>query len=78
MEFKNVEKFESWIKATVKNYRGNINPYLHEVETQYHETASHSYELSSSETKSGNPESYYFDVEIVEVEEDDFVIKITF
>lgn len=78
MTFKNVEKFEKWVKATVKNYYENIDVYLDEVKSQYNETASQSYELSRYETKSGNPELYYFDVQIVEVNDDEYEMVIIF
>lgn len=76
--FKNVEKFEKWLNATVKNYSGLFYPYLDEVKSQYDATAVQSYELSRYETKSGNPELYNFDVQIVEVDDDVYEMVIIF
>ena len=78
MTFKNVEKFERWLKETVKNYYGLFYVYLDDVKTQYYETALESYELSGRETKSGNPELYDFDAQIVEVDDDVYETVITF
>ena len=78
MTFKNVEKFEKWLNATVKNYYDNIDVYLDDVKTQYGATAVQSYELSGYETKSGNPELYDFNVQIVEVDDDEYDTIITF
>lgn len=78
MTFKNVEKFEKWLNENVKNYCGIFYVYLDDVKTQYYETALQSYELSGSETKSGNPELYYFDAQIVEVADDEYETVIIF
>ena len=78
MTFKNVEKFEKWLNANVKNYYGIFYPYLDDVKKQYDETAEQSYELSGRETKSGNPELYDFDTQIVEVDDDVYEIVIIF
>ena len=78
MTFKNVEKFEKWLNANVKNYCGMFYVYLDDVKKQYYETALESYELSGRETKSGNPELYDFDVQIVEVDDDVYKTVITF
>ena len=76
--FKNVEKFEKWLNATVKNYYENIDAYLDDVKSQYDATALQSYELSAHETKSGHPELYDFDVQIVEVDDDEYEMIIIF
>ena len=78
MTFKNVEKFEKWLNANVKNYCELFYVYLDDVKKQYYETALQSYELSGRETKSGNPELYYFDAQIVEVDEGEYETVITF
>lgn len=78
MNFKNVEKFEKWIKENVKKYYDNIDVYLDEVIQQHCSNGSNCYELSRIETKSGNSECYYYDVEIVEIEEDMFETTIIF
>ena len=78
MTFKNIEKFEKWLNANVKNYCGMFYVYLDEVKKQYYGTALQSYELSGSETKSGKPELYDFDVQIVEVNDGNYETVITF
>lgn len=91
MKFENTKKFEKWLKENVKNYNGNIENYLEEVEKKFNNSGSKSYELSKFESKSGNPELYYFDTEeiffdadykkIENVNENDFMyveIKIIF
>lgn len=60
IKFTNLEAFESWVKETVKNYYDNIQDYLDELERGYDGTPH--YELKGYETKSGNPECYYYDV----------------
>lgn len=76
MEFVNVEKFENWVKETVKEYNGNLDCYLQDVESQYCSSGCSSYELSHFETKSKNPELYDFNVEIIEIDDDEFKTKI--
>lgn len=78
MNFKNVEKFEKWIKENVKKYYDSIDVYLDEVEQQHCSTGSNCYELSRFETSSGNTECYYYKVENVEIEEDMFETTIIF
>ena len=78
MTFKNVEKFEKWLNANVKNYCGIFYTYLDDVKSQYDRTAELSYELSRYETKSGKPELYDFDAKIVEVDDDEYETVITF
>ena len=78
MTFKNVERFEKWLDANVRNYCGFFNVYLDDVKSQYDATALQSYELSRYETKSGNPELYDFDVQIVEVSDDEYEMIIIF
>ena len=76
--FKNVERFEKWLNENAKNYYGLFYEYLDDVKSQYNETALQSYELSRYETKSGNPELYNFDVQIVEVDDDEYEMIIIF
>ena len=76
--FKNVEKFDEWLNATVKNYSGLFYVFLDDLKTQYNETALQSYELSRYETKSGRTELYDFDVQIVEVDDDEYEMVIIF
>ena len=67
--YTNLEKFESWVKETVKNYFDNIQDYLDELEESYMCNGTANYELKGFETKSGNPECYYYDV--IDTFEDD-------
>lgn len=68
--YKNVEKFEAWLKETLKTYSGNLDYYLDDLDSHYCSTGgSGSYEISPYLTKSGHPECYYFDV--VDAYEDD-------
>ena len=64
MEFKNVEKFESWLRGVLKEGHDGyvLDAYLNDVETQYFSTGSHDYEVGRFYTKSGNPECYRFEL----------------
>lgn len=82
-EFKNIEKFENWLKSVLKDYTGDtdadeIDAWLEDVEHQYGETAAKHYEICGVCTKSGNSECYYYDVEIDKPEEDVFELTFIF
>lgn len=67
--YTNLEAFEEWVKKTVKNYYDNIQDYLDELEEGYSATGNAEYELKGYETKSGNPDTYRY--EVVDTFEDD-------
>lgn len=72
MKFKNVEKFEEWVKEVSKTFYGDIQPYLEEVANKYSCNASPCYEMKGFFTKSGHPECYYYDVEEIENKDERF------
>ena len=56
--YKNLNNFEAWLKANVKQYHGNLEVYLEDLKSQHCSSGSTSYELEPFVTKSGNPETY--------------------
>lgn len=68
MNYKNIELFSAWLSDNLKCDVFDLAAALEEVYRQYSETGSSIYELSSHETKSGTPECYSYDVEVVEVD----------
>ena len=81
MEFKNIEKFDAWLKENVKSKVYDLEAFLDDVDKSYGESGilgSNTYELKACETKSGRPELYhyetkeiyYIDDEVVEVCDD--------
>lgn len=67
--YTNLDRFEAWLKAALKDYNGNLNAYLEDLEEHYSATGNAEYELKSYETKSGNPDTYRY--EVVDTFEDD-------
>lgn len=67
--YTNLDKFETWLKATLKDYNGNLNAYLDNLEEDYSANGFAEYELKGYETKSGNPDTYRY--EVVDTFEDD-------
>ena len=63
MEFRNIDKFEKWLKEVLKNDDFDINLYLGKVENES-DNGYEDVEIGRLYTKSGNPEIYNFDVEI--------------
>lgn len=63
MTYNNIEKFEAWVKETVKDYYENIEVYLEELEDDYSVTGTPCYEIGSTFTKSHRPECYSYEVE---------------
>ena len=61
-EYKNLKKFEAWLNETAKR-PCDLDETLKELEAQYAASGAANYELRSCETKSGNPECYYYRVE---------------
>ena len=65
--FKNLERFKRWYK---QNYKGNFknlnwDAVLDEVVEQLRTKGDADYELGMFETKSGNPEVYYYTIKDV-------------
>lgn len=63
--FRNVQKFKKWFK---ENYKGNFknlnwDAVLDEVVEQLRTTGNADYELGRFETKSGNPETYDYNID---------------
>lgn len=78
VEFKNVERFEEWVKETVKKYLDNIEDYLDDLDRSACAQGVDergSYEISGFFTKSGNPECYTYEVEIDFDEENEELIS---
>lgn len=71
MEFKNIEKFESWLKSVLKADTFDLKECLKDVEMQHNSNGCEHYEVEFFSTKSGNPECYYYDVETTCDEEND-------
>lgn len=65
--FKNVQKFKKWYKDHYKGNFENLNwdAVLDEVEEDHRTTGDAYYEMSSFDTKSGNPELYNYTVKDV-------------
>jgi hypothetical protein len=61
--YTNLDRFESWLKATLKDYNGNLDAYLEDLEEDYATNGTAHYELNGYETKSGNPDTYFYEVE---------------
>lgn len=62
--FKNLERFKRWYK---QNYKGNFkhlnwDAVLDEVVEDHRTTGDAYYEMSSFDSKSGNPEGYDYDI----------------
>ena len=53
-------EFKNFLKENVKSKVFNLDAYLDDLETQYCNTGSREYELSSFESKSGNPELFSY------------------
>lgn len=76
MEFKNVEKFDNWLKSILKAEDFDLMAFLEDVDKQYGNTGSTYYEVGRFNTKSGNPECYSFDIEQIHNEDEDTWGKI--
>lgn len=76
MEIKNREKFLNWLKDKCKYDYFDFNAYLEDLEKQYFNTGSSIYELSSIESKTGLPEFFYYDVLVVEKDDQFFYTYI--
>ncbi len=63
MNFKNIEKFETWLKENLKASHFYLDLFLKDVEEKSEGSERESYELNGYETKSGNPCEYYYNVE---------------
>jgi hypothetical protein len=66
-KFVNSEKFEKWLKD---NYKHNltqqtISVFYDELQRQQAETGMSMFEMSSTQTKSGNPETISYDYNFV-------------
>lgn len=61
--YNNTASFEEWLEEVCKEYDGNIEDYLDELDMRHGEIGTTEYELSKWETKSGNPECYSYSVE---------------
>lgn len=57
------ERFKEFLDNNVKAEVYNFDAYLDDLTTQYGNTGSTQYELSSSESKSGNPELFDYELE---------------
>lgn len=75
--YKNLEKFVEWLKKVTKSEvtENYIKETLKELDDQYCNTAMKEFELSKFETKSGNPETYSYNLEY---EEDNGDVSIIF
>lgn len=77
MEFKNVDKFERWLKENLKNSESfDLDAYIEDV-TRCYETSGtvglNTYELKSYETKSGNSKLYYYEASEIYYNDDNVV-----
>ena len=63
MNFKNIEKFETWLKENLKANPFYLELFLKDVEEKSEGSERESYELNGYETKSGNSCEYYYNVE---------------
>lgn len=66
MKERNIENFKNWLDKNLKSECYNFEACLDELETRYCATSNKWYELSKFETKSGLPEIFTYNVEIVE------------
>ncbi len=62
MNFKNEEKFYTWLKNILKTPEFEETAYLEDVAAQYAATGMEIYEVRGAYTKSGRPEEYRFDI----------------
>lgn len=78
--YKNLESFVEWLKEVAKAEVDEtyIKETLEELENQYNNNGCEFYELSGFETKSGNPETYSYNVEYVENDDGDITIICEF
>ena len=78
--YKNLERFVEWLKEVSKAEVDEtyIKETLKEVDNQYCNKGCEFFELSRFETKSGNPETYSYDIEYVETEDDEIIITVVF
>lgn len=78
--YKNLEKFVEWLKKVAKAEvtETYIKETLKELDDQYCNTGFEEYELSKFETKSGNPETYSYNLEYEENDNGDVFIICEF
>ena len=78
--YKNLERFVEWLKEVAKAEVDEtyIKATLEEVDRQWSNTGCEFYELSSFETKSGNPETYSYNIEYEENEYGEITITCIF
>lgn len=78
--YKNLDRFIEWLEKVAKAEVDEtyINETLKELDKQYCNTGMCVYELSGFETKSGNPETYGYDVEYEEDEDGNTTIICEF
>ena len=78
--YKNLEKFIEWLKKVSKAEvtETYIKETLKELDDQYCNTGMEEYELSKFETKSGNPETYLYNLEYKENDNGDVLIICEF
>lgn len=78
--YKNLEKFVEWLKKVAKTEvtETYIKETLKELDEQYGNTGMEQFELSKFETKSGNPETYSYNLEYEEDDNGDVIIICEF
>lgn len=78
--YKNLEKFVEWLKKVAKSEvtENYIKETLKELNDQYCNTAMEAFELSKFETKSGNPETYSYNIDYEEDEKGNITIICEF
>ena len=76
--FTNTGKFKAFLKDNVKSKVFSFDAYLKDLETQYNNTASAHYELSSLETKSGKPVEFDYEVNSALNEDGDCDMEFVF
>lgn len=78
--YKNLENFVKWLKKVAKAEvtETYIKETLKELDDQYCNTAMEQFELSKFETKSGNPETYSYNLEYEENDNGDVFIIFEF
>lgn len=78
--YKNLENFVKWLKKVAKAEvtETYIKETLKELDDQYGNTAMEQFELSKFETKSGNPETYSYNIENKEDEKGNITIICEF
>lgn len=66
MKYANLDYLIEWLEENLKMPFGccELDEVLDEIETQYNATGYACYELRGCETVSGNPESYFYHVEV--------------